>query len=133
MDGVVDVAALYGILHCLDARTGKRFWWYDTKSSIWSSAYYADGKVFLVNDQGDLNVFRHRPNPAVEPDPDDALAIPFARQGRALRRQLIKEVEAKVLIRKVELDAAIRATPCVAGGVLDVATEKTLYAVGTKR
>src|SRR5207248_2699040 len=82
---------------------------------------------------GDLLVFRHRPGPAVGPDPNDVPRLPFSKMGRVLRRQLHTELEAKVLLRKVELDAMIRTTPCVAGGVLYVATDKTLHAAGVRR
>jgi outer membrane protein assembly factor BamB len=133
IDGVVYASELLGLLHALDAKTGKRFWWYDTKASIWGSPHYCDGKVYLGNGQGDLCVFRHRANPAAEPDPDDALAVPLPKAARAMRRQIIRETEAKVLVRKVELDAAIYTSPCVAGGVLYVATDKALYAIGSRR
>ena len=39
------VAELDGILHCLDAKTGKVYWEHDTEPQIWSSPYWADGKV----------------------------------------------------------------------------------------
>ena len=131
--GVLYAAELTGYVHCLDARTGKRYWVYDTKASIWGSPFYCDGKVYLADDGGDLLVFRHRPGPAVGPDPNDVPRLPFSKMGRVLRRQLHTELEAKVLLRKVELDAMIRTTPCVAGGVLYVATEKTLHAAGVRR
>ena len=52
--GAVDRA----FLQCLDARTGKKYWEYDLKDSVWSSPFYVDGKVFLGTDGGDMFVFR---------------------------------------------------------------------------
>ena len=49
---------------------------------------------------------------------------------RAVRMKARREIEAKILVRKIELDATMRTTPCVAGGVLYVTTEQTLYAIG---
>src|SRR5213075_678510 len=46
-----------GFLHCLDARTGQPYWEYDLKDSTWCSPYYADGKVYLGTEGGDLFVF----------------------------------------------------------------------------
>ena len=59
VDDVVYIAELHGYLHCLDAKTGKHYWQYDTKAAIWGSPYYVDGKVFLGNEDGDLFVFKH--------------------------------------------------------------------------
>lgn len=56
-DGLVYAAELEGYLHCLDAKTGQKYWEYDTKDATWNSPYYADGKVFLGTDGGDLYVF----------------------------------------------------------------------------
>ncbi len=58
-DGLVYAAELDGYLHCLDAGTGKLYWQHNTRSVIWSSPYWADGKVYLGTDQGDVFVFAH--------------------------------------------------------------------------
>src|SRR5262249_58197762 len=47
-----------GYVQCLDARTGHKFWEYDLKDGTWASPFYADGKVFLGTDGGDLFVFK---------------------------------------------------------------------------
>ncbi len=56
-DGLVYAVELGGLIHCLDAKTGKVYWEHDTKAPIWSSPYYADGKVFLGTDDGVVFVF----------------------------------------------------------------------------
>ena len=58
-DDLVYVADLGGMLYCLDAKTGKVHWDHDTSSQIWSSPYWADGKVYLGTDAGDVWVFAH--------------------------------------------------------------------------
>jgi outer membrane protein assembly factor BamB len=58
-DDLLYVAELAGYLHCLDAKTGKVHWVFDAESEIWSSPYYADGKIYLGTDNGTLFVFAH--------------------------------------------------------------------------
>ena len=59
VDGVIYIGELAGYLHCLDAKTGKKFWQFDLKSAVWGSTYYVDGKVFIATEDGDLFVFKH--------------------------------------------------------------------------
>jgi outer membrane protein assembly factor BamB len=58
-EGLVYIPDLGGILHCLDADTGKAWWEFNTKSDIWGSPLYADGKVYLGTDSKDMFVFEH--------------------------------------------------------------------------
>jgi outer membrane protein assembly factor BamB len=48
-----------GFLHCLDARTGQKYWEHDLKAEIWSSPFWVDGKVYLGNEDGDMYIFAH--------------------------------------------------------------------------
>lgn len=48
-----------GFLECLDVATGKRHWRGDLKATTWSSPLVADGKVYIANQDGDINVFKH--------------------------------------------------------------------------
>jgi len=58
-DGLLYAADYSGRLHCLDAETGKKYWVFDTKGHIWSSPLVADGKVYLGNEEGELNILAH--------------------------------------------------------------------------
>jgi len=46
-----------GLIHCLDAKTGKLHWTYDTLAAIWGSPLIADGKIYLGDEDGDVTVF----------------------------------------------------------------------------
>src|SRR5205823_3482974 len=129
VDDVVYVAELAGFLHCLDAKTGKHYWQFDTKASIWGSAYYVDGKVLLANDQGELFVFRHEKKHDVFDEVAAAQNAQNMKEARKAMQDVRKRVADKYLISKAEFDAPIRSTPVVANGVLYVMTEKTLYAI----
>ncbi|HLJ93518.1 MAG TPA: PQQ-binding-like beta-propeller repeat protein [Gemmataceae bacterium] len=58
-DGLVYIAEMDGYLHCLDARTGQKYWEHDLKAEIWGSPYWVDGKIYLGDEDGDVCVFAH--------------------------------------------------------------------------
>ena len=57
-DGLVFAADTTGYVHCLDFRTGKRYWEYDTLAAIWGSPMVVDGKVFVGDEDGDLVILQ---------------------------------------------------------------------------
>lgn len=57
-DGLLVIGDFSGIVHCLDAETGKLLWYYDVFASLWGSPLVADGKVYLGDEDGDVAVFR---------------------------------------------------------------------------
>lgn len=139
VDGVCYISELVGIVHALDAKTGKKLWSYDTKSQVWGSCYYADGKVYLACENGELFVFKHVPAKdfaAGTAKMIDDLDNPDAQDQKSFTnqyKQKRKAVEAEYLLKKVEFDAPIRGTPRVANNVLYVMTETALYAFGKKK
>jgi outer membrane protein assembly factor BamB len=58
-EGLCYAADLDGYAYCFDANSGEKFWEHQTKGNIWGSLYWADGKVYLGNDDGDLCIFKH--------------------------------------------------------------------------
>jgi len=56
-DGLVYAADLSGRLHCVDFKTGKRYWEADLLAAIWGSPMVVDGKVFIGDEDGDLSIF----------------------------------------------------------------------------
>ncbi len=58
-DGLCYIANLSGFVACFDARTGEKYWEYDTLSAIWGSPYVVDGKVYIGTDEGTVYVFEH--------------------------------------------------------------------------
>ena len=55
-NGLLFTADLSGFVYCLDAETGQHHWTYDTFAAIWASAFVADGKVYIGDEDGDLAV-----------------------------------------------------------------------------
>lgn len=56
VDDLLFVADYAGVVHCLDAETGKVHWTHNTGSHIWGSTLAADGKVYVGNEAGDLTI-----------------------------------------------------------------------------
>lgn len=54
--GLVYAADLAGRLHCLDAKTGKVYWFHDTEQELWGNPLVADNKVY-VNTRQALWIF----------------------------------------------------------------------------
>ncbi|HSU69650.1 MAG TPA: PQQ-binding-like beta-propeller repeat protein [Tepidisphaeraceae bacterium] len=55
--GLVYAPDFSGFVHCLDAKTGKVYWTYDMESSMWGSPMWADGKVYVTDEDGDIRIF----------------------------------------------------------------------------
>lgn len=152
IDDVLYISELAGYLHCVDANTGKKFWQYDTKSAIWGSAYYVDGKIILANEDGDIYFFKHEAKHEVLDEvaegskagvegekkakadgKDEAAARKAGRDAHDAAATATREkVKAKYFLQKVEVGEAIRSTPIVSNGIFWVMSEKTLFAVNPK-
>ncbi|MBY0457774.1 MAG: PQQ-binding-like beta-propeller repeat protein, partial [Gemmataceae bacterium] len=132
LDDVVYAAELNGYLHCLNAKTGEMYWQHDTKASVWGSPLVVDGKVLLATNDGDLLVFRHDPKPKTFDPIEAGKNAPDAKAARALQKAEKVKSEKEYLAAKIEFPDSFQSTPVVAGGVLFVATENTLYAIGKK-
>ncbi|MEM9553112.1 MAG: PQQ-binding-like beta-propeller repeat protein [Acidobacteriota bacterium] len=57
-DDIVYITDLSGFLYALDAQTGEHYWTYDAFAAVWGSPFYADGKVYLGDEDGDIAVLK---------------------------------------------------------------------------
>jgi outer membrane protein assembly factor BamB len=46
-----------GYMHCLDAKTGQKYWEHDFKSEVWGSPSWVDGKIYQGVGDGVIYVF----------------------------------------------------------------------------
>ncbi len=58
VDDIVYVADYSGLVHAVDANTGKKLSVYDTKGHIWGSTLYIDGKLYIGNEEGELHIIK---------------------------------------------------------------------------
>ncbi len=58
-DGLVYITEEIGYLHCIDAKTGQRYWEHDFRENVWGSPYWVDGKVYVGTQGGDVVIFAH--------------------------------------------------------------------------
>ena len=56
--GLLYIADYAGMVHCLDAETGKVCWVHNTKEHIWSSTLVADGKVYVGTEKKNMFIFK---------------------------------------------------------------------------
>ncbi len=64
-DDILVVADFSGLVHCLDAKTGKLHWTHDMLAASWASPLIADGKVYLGDEDGEVTVFKLSPKKEV--------------------------------------------------------------------
>ncbi len=55
-NGLLFAANLTGFLHCIDLKTGKRYWVHDLLAAIWGSPYLVDEKLYIGDEDGDITV-----------------------------------------------------------------------------
>jgi len=56
-NGMVFIPDFNGFLHCLDADTGKQYWSHDMECEVWGSCLACDGKIYLGDHDGDVDIF----------------------------------------------------------------------------
>lgn len=47
-----------GVVHCVDAKSGKPYWTHDTLDASWGSPLIVDGKVYCGTENGDVKIFK---------------------------------------------------------------------------
>jgi outer membrane protein assembly factor BamB len=58
-DDILYIADFSGLVHCVDAKTGKQYWTHDMLAASWASPLVADGKVYIGDEDGEVTIFKH--------------------------------------------------------------------------
>ena len=108
-DGVLYVADFSGLLHCLDENTGKPHWTYDLMAQAWGSPLIVEDKVYIGDEDGDVAVFRHSPDPEVSMKDEDGEMMPY--------------------FGEINMGNSVYSTPIVVGNVLYISNRTHLFAI----
>ena len=107
-NGLVIAPDQDGLVHCLDAKTGQRYWAFDALASIYASPLIVDDKVYVADTDGDVMVFGLSSNPEVA------------------MRKLNGEFRP---LREMSMENSVDCAPIYANGVLYLATHSKLHAI----
>ncbi|NJM54043.1 MAG: PQQ-binding-like beta-propeller repeat protein, partial [Blastocatellia bacterium] len=102
------IADFSGLVHCLDAMTGKAHWTYDMFAASWGSPLIVDGKVYIGDEDGDVAVFRHSADPNVAMKEEFGDRVPY--------------------YAEINMQNSVYSTPIVANNVLYIANRTHLFA-----
>lgn len=111
-DGLVIAADGAGLIHCLDAKTGKQHWTYDAFANIIAAPLIVAGTVYVADEDGDVAVFR------LSADPDVAMK----KAGGEYQP-----------IAETYMGNAVYCSPTFANGTLYIATRSKLYAIAEQK
>jgi outer membrane protein assembly factor BamB len=98
-DGLLFIADQTGIVHCLDAKTGKPQWTHDLTASSWSTALIVADRVYIADQEGKMTIFK-----------------------LSKQKELLSDESLKV-------DDQVFTTPVAANGVLFIAAFRHLYVI----
>jgi outer membrane protein assembly factor BamB/precorrin-6B methylase 2 len=62
-DDLLMVGDFSGLVHCVDAKTGKVYWAYDCLAPIFAPPLIVGDKVYLADEDGEVAIFRLSPEP----------------------------------------------------------------------
>jgi outer membrane protein assembly factor BamB len=114
-DGLVIAPDFAGIIHCLDADTGQRYWSFDAFSAIWASPLIVEKTIYAGDEDGNLLVFRLSKDPDVAMKKVGAEHQPIARINMGAKQKPVF--------------SPIYSSPVFANDVLYVATRTELFAI----
>jgi outer membrane protein assembly factor BamB len=115
-DGVLYIADLSGLFHCLDAKGDKEdpgkpkvHWVYDMLAACWSTPVIVEDKVYIGDEDGEVAIFRH------SADPNEAM----------------KEVDGEMgpYYGTRSMGGSVYSTPAIAGNVLYISNPTHLFAI----
>ena len=98
------IADFSGLVHCVDAKTGKPHWTYDMLAASWGSALIAGDKVLIGDEDGDIAIFNLSADPEVAMDNGEPIST-------------------------INMGNSVYSSPVVANDVLYIANKTHVFAI----
>jgi len=98
-----------GLVHCLNAKTGKVNWTYDMLAAAWGSPLIAGDVVYIGDEDGDIAIFPLSADPA-----------------KALKKD---NDNVKPALGVINMGSSVYSTPIVANGALYIAGKDHIFAI----
>jgi outer membrane protein assembly factor BamB len=111
-----------GLVHCLDANTGRPHWTHDMLAAAWGSPLIVEDKVYIGDEDGDLSVFRLSADRNVAMQQLDD-------EWHPINAFLNKDGNVEV----PNMEDSIYSTPIVADNVLYIASRTHLFAIAARQ
>ena len=120
-DGLLVAVDTSGIVHCLDADSGKVHWTCDLLASCWGSPLIVDKHIYIGDEDGDVAIFPLTGNP------QGLLKIARWTNRQGKTRAFPEPA------RQVVMETSVYATPVAANGVLYISQRGHLVAIAKQR
>ena len=107
---ILFIADFSGIVHCINALTGKSYWTYDMFTGSWGTPLIVDNKVYIGDEDGEVAIFPLTTDPK-----------------KALKKNA--NGDPTPALGEVYCDNAVYSTPVVANNVLYITNKNMLFAI----
>ncbi|MBT6154202.1 MAG: PQQ-binding-like beta-propeller repeat protein [Planctomycetaceae bacterium] len=121
-NGLVIAADGAGLIHCLSAKTGERYWAYDALAAIWAAPLIVGETVYIPDEDGEMNIFRLSADPKRAMKPGNG-RLAYVR-GKAVNLLPMAELQ---------FGSSIQPSPVFANGTLYITTRHKLQAIAAKK
>lgn len=119
-DDLLFISDFSGLVHCLDAKTGKLHWTFDLLAACWTTPLIVDDKVYVGDEDGDVAIFPLTADP-----------------GQALRKTITKTPKGPEVVieslHSVSMVNSIYTVPVSANNVLFIARKDRLFAIEAEK
>ena len=112
-NNILFIADMCGLVHCLNAKTGKPHWTCDLLSTCWTTPLIVGESVYVADEDGDVSIF------PLSPDPNKAVQNAKDKRSGAIHEPL----------HQINMENAIYTMPVVANNVLYIANKNELFAI----
>ncbi|OHB78261.1 MAG: serine/threonine protein kinase [Planctomycetes bacterium RBG_16_64_10] len=117
-DNLLFIADFSGLVHCVDATTGRPYWTHDMLAAAWGSPLIVEDKVYVGDEDGDVSIFR------LAADPHAAMQ---ELNGEWHPINAFRNADGNVEVPN--LGNSIYSTPIVADHVLYISSRTHLFAI----